>query len=560
MLVELYVENFILMDKVRIPFQSGLNIITGETGSGKSMLLGAINLLLGARFNKESIKDSSKKTIIQGAFELNDSARVILDELGFDIEDDIITICRQWDSSGKQISRVNDRIVTISIIKRISDSLIQIHGQHENQILLDSSKHLGILDSLVLSENDYASQLDSVSDLYNQISDISSQIDELIIDPSAIQREIEIIKYQIDEIDAANLEDDEDEKLTEELEYLRNFESISNVILEAQQQFSSDIGIQTSIGQILTQMQRVQEFDKNLTEISSRLESVYYEVESIASDINSYSDECFYDEARLNFLEARLTLIEDLKRKYGNSIQKINEFYNDLSTQLDNLNSQEQIKDKLENELMTAQRSYDKLAKQISGRRQEHAHKFAKLLNDEIHQLNMKDADFKVDIQKSENRKSTGYDNILFIISTNSGQSHMPLKKVISGGELSRMMLGIKHILGMSDDIATLVFDEIDTGISGHTAHVVADKLNAISSDYQIICITHLPQIAAMADNHMLIEKISVDAGTVSKVKILSDDEKIIEIARLSGGDGSSKSTIEHAQNLWNKAQDKKLH
>ncbi len=573
MILELYIENFILMDKVTIPFTSGFNVITGETGAGKSMVLGALNLLLGARFNKDLMKYPDKKTIIQGNFILNNTIFNILEDIGFDkndMEDDMLIISRQWQSSGKQISRINGRIVPISSIKTLGASLVQIHGQHENQILLNTDEHINILDEFIaISEEEFASQIQNLSVLYSDIQNTKKRIHQIDIDPIYRQRQMELIQYQMTEIDDANLKDNEDELIYEELDYIRNFEKIHHSIMKSTELLSNDNGVETMMGRAFTTLQSISDFDHTILEFASRAESIYYDIQAISEDIRSYSSDLSYDEERLNTLENRLLLIEDLKRKYGNSISQIFEFYEDLQTQYHEFNTLEQTKAMLCDELSKLQKDYDTLAQLISSKRMTSAKVLEQRLMEEIHQLNMQDAIFKIDIQKSKNIQKNGYDNVQFMISTNAGQPILSIKKVISGGELSRIMLAIKYILGQKDDGIAMVFDEIDAGISGNTAHVVAQKLSVIARHLsidddmaqnlsQVICITHLPQIAAISDNHLLIEKVHEEDHTISRIRQLCDEQKIDEIVRLSGGDIPSKVSREHAYAIWEKAQKNK--
>lgn len=557
MLLELYIENFVLIDQLTIPFEKGLNILTGETGAGKSILLGALDLILGGKFNKDLIKNIHEKSTIQGTFEINDDCTKLLAEHGIDAEDGLIMISRDMHRSGRSVLRANGRMVPRSIISSLGDILMDIHGQHEHQSLLNAGTHIKTLDTFAFDSVEKL--LIQVSESYQKMKSVEKQLDEINLSPEEVQRELELIRYQIDEIEKADLKSNEDDDIENRLEYLKNFEQIHNVMHGAHEALSSDEGIYNQLTDILRDVSTVEKYDESIEEIKKGLETVFYTIEGLTSDIRQFADGVEYMPEELTEVENRLNVINDLKRKYGQNISDVLDYFKDLQKRLEELENHTDRVDSLKRQLKKEQETYDAIALKLSMKRQQAATSFDKQIMREIHALNMKDAKFETTFEPSDSRRQDGTDKVEFMISTNPGQPLRPLKKVVSGGELSRIMLSIKLILGKLDGIPSLVFDEVDTGISGKTASVVGEKLQKIADSHQVICVTHLPQIAVMADHHLYIEKQTQASDTVSSVRSLNHDERIEEIGRLIGGDTITETTRVHALELLELAKKRKL-
>lgn len=557
MLLELYIENFVLIDQLTIPFESGLNILTGETGAGKSILLGALDLILGGKFNKELLKNKEQKSVIQGTFEIGKASESLLEEHGIDTDDDLVMISREMHGSGRSVLRINGRMVPRSIIALLGDVLMDIHGQHEHQSLLSSASHIKTLD--MYADSDVAELLISVKSAYDKTKTIEAELSEIDLSPEEVQRELELVKYQLDEIEKAQLKSDEDEEVEGRLEYLKNFEQIHKVMHNTYESLSSDEGIYNQLTLILRDVSSVEKFDSNIESIRKSLEDVFYNLEGISGEIRGFTDNVEYMPEELAEIEERLNVINDLKRKYGQHIEDVLEFANTLKQRLEELENHTERVERLKSELDKEKAHFDEIANELSSIRQRAAAGFDEQIMREIHALNMKDAHFKTTFETSEVRRQDGLDRVEFMISTNPGQPLRPLKKVVSGGELSRIMLSIKLILGKLDGIPSLVFDEVDTGISGKTASVVGEKLQKIATTHQVICVTHLPQIAVMADHHLFIEKQTQASDTVSSVRPLSYEERVDEIGRLIGGDTITETTRVHAVELLDLAKKRKL-
>lgn len=557
MLLELYIENFVLIDQLTIPFEKGLNILTGETGAGKSILLGALDLILGGKFNKDLIKNSGAKSVIQGTFEVEESAVKLLEDHGIDVDDCLVMVSREMHNSGRSVLRINGRMVPRNIVALLGDVLMDIHGQHEHQSLLNSGSHIKTLDTY--ADGDVNDLLIQVQQSYQTIRSLESELSEIDLSPEEVQRELELVQYQLDEIEKANLKSGEDEEIENRLDYLKNFEQIHTVMHGSYNTLTSEEGIYSQLSSILRDIGSVEQYDDNIQEIRKGLEEVYYSLEGLNSDIRHFAENVEYMPEELAEVEGRLNVINDLKRKYGQSIEEILEFSSQLKSRLEELENHTDHVQGLKSKIQKEMNSFDKTAANLSEKRKKAAKVFDELIMREIHALNMKDAVFMTTFEPSEQRRADGADKVEFMISTNPGQPTRSLKKVVSGGELSRIMLSIKLILGKLDGIPSLVFDEVDTGISGKTASVVGEKLQMIAGTHQVICVTHLPQIAVMADHHLFIEKQTQDKDTVSSVRPLKFEERIEEIGRLIGGDTITETTRVHAVELLELAKQRKL-
>lgn len=551
MLLELSIKDFVIIDYQRIKLDQGLSILTGETGSGKSVVIDALALCLGERGSKNLVRKDRQKAIIEAVFWLEEPL-IDLEFESIDIIDSKeIIITREIFSDGKSISRVNSRNVNLNILKKLGSKLMHIHGQHENHSLLNKENFILLLDEYGKKEildfkNNYVFK-------YNQYKNIQTQIDEILKnrDEKELLRELDLLKFQIDEIKKAQLDEEENEILEKKLEIFRNqekiFESIKNSNLAL---YQMDNNVYDILGNVLKFIKSVQGFDKKIDEFEERIENIYYETREVSYDMSSYIDSINFDVLEFQNMELRMDEINNLKRKYGNTISEILKYQYKMEEKLDLiLNRDERLnllnKDK---ELLVAE--LQKLAQNLSQKRKEVAILFEEAICAELKDLNAPNVEFKVEFLESNNYQIDGKDQLDFLINFNKGENLQSISKIASGGEMSRFMLAFNSVLSEIEGISTLVFDEIDTGISGITAQRVGEKLKELSTKKQIICITHLPQIAMVGDHHYCIEKHVKDEKTISIINFLDSKGKVLEVARLMGGEAVGQKTLDTVEEL----------
>ncbi|WIF94549.1 DNA repair protein RecN [Caminicella sporogenes] len=560
MLLELSIENFLLIDKVKISFTNGFNVISGETGAGKSIIIDAINLTLGGKSNKNFVRIGKKRAIIEAVFDIdNREVKKLLDEYGIDSEDNILILTREIFGTGKSISRVNGRIVQLAFIQKISKLLIDIHGQHEHQSLLYSENHIDLLD--LYGNKLIQDTAIKVKEKYNELKLYKSELKKYSsINEKERERRIDLIKFQINEIDSSNLKNNEDEELLKEYELLKNAENIFATISESYDKISSnyndEYSVSSVLSNVLSKLEKISSFDEKLLNFYSEVQDIFYRLQDISTDMRHYLENISFDSERLNEIEMRLDTINNLKRKYGNTIEEILNYRNELIDELKEIEGSFDKTNVLSEKIKKCEEEYIELADKLTVIRKQVAKDFEEKILKELKDLNLEKAKFEVNIVANLDKKGKlifsqkGNDKVEFLISTNPGEPLMPLSKVASGGEISRIMLALKIILAKVDNISTLIFDEIDTGISGKTANIVGEKMALIATNYQVISITHLPQIAVMADNHLLIEKVFYDDQTMTKVKTLTEEERIEEISRLIGGNNITDLTLQNAEEM----------
>lgn len=561
MLSELNIKNFALIDKLNIEFQSGFNVLTGETGAGKSIILDALDILMGARAYKEIIRTDSTTAYIEALFHPNkkDEINEILSENGISTEEEMLLVSREINQDGRNKGRINGQLVTVSLIQEIAPYLVDIHGQHEQQSLLNEDTHLMILDQYV--KHDIKGLKEEVRDYYREISEIKNKLNNIDIDEQSRARKIDLYQFQIDEIKKADLKENEDEQLFKKYKKLSNMEEIYALCGEIENLISSDdynqSGFMDQVGHYMKSLKEYTEYDDQLAEFQKALQTIYYELEELSFGLDDYIANVDFNQDELKRIEERLDLINRLKRKYGDSIEEILEYKEELEDKLNELKNQEQIIEKLENKLNKLKKEYDEKAAQLSEIRKKQAKQFEKDIKDQLEDLAMEKAKLKVQFHKA-NRSETGIDEVQFLISTNPGEDLKPLSKIISGGELSRIMLAFKNIMADIDRVETIIFDEVDKGIGGKTAQKMAEKLYRISNKRQVICVSHLPQVASMGDYHYYINKRTRDdKKTVTNIRRLGEKETIEELARMLGGVKLTETTKSHAREMLEMAKDK---
>lgn len=560
MLQQLYIKNVALINEALIEFDKGLNILSGETGAGKSIVIGSLGFVLGARATKDFIKKGEDYAMVEALLTLkSETIKSEIRELGVDIdEDSCVLISRTFNKSGRNTCKVNGRPATLGMIKEICEKLIDIHGQHEHQSLLNPSKHILLLDRFC--ENDLLEPKENLANAIKEYRKVLKQISDLSMGKDR-EDLIDFFNYQITEIENAKLSENEEEILLEERKILSAAERLKSLYKDSIELLysSEDLSALDKIGVAISNIQNIVNIDIEKKYIYDDLQDVYAKLEEIIRDIKKHDDSIEYNEYRLNEIENRLDLIQKLKRKYGSSVKEILNFKEETKIKLDNLiNSEEKIL-----KLYEKKEKIEKQIKQscinISNIRKQQASYLEKNIEKHLFDLGMQNSKFKIDIRQKDTFNQNGFDRVEFLICTNLGEDVKPLSKIASGGEMSRVMLSLKAVLSFVDTIDTFIFDEIDSGISGRTAQMVAEKMSLLSRNNQIICITHLPQIAAMGDQHFLINKLSDDKNTMTSIERIMDNKIVNEIARMTGGAtitdftlASANEMLEQAKNIKN--------
>lgn len=552
MILELYMKNCALIEELRLDIDKNLNILTGETGSGKSIIIGALGLCLGGKYDRSFLRKGTEKGLVEALFDVNNQKlKEKLLENGIDIEEDNqIIISKEIFDDGKSISRINGRNVKVSFLKEISNYLIDIHGQHQNQVLFDKDTHIDFLDLfgeelLYESKSDYEKTYIEYNEVKKALNVLTENKDDM-----QIQREIDLIKFQINEIESANLNENEYEDLLKQRDVYRNgekiFTNLNNAYLNL---YDGSINSVDLISKSLGDLGAIAQYDEKLNDYNDTIERIMYELQDISRDIRSYKENIDFSPYELEQIEQRVDEINTLRRKYGDTIEEILAYKDKINERLDEILNRDEKVEELKLKLKKVEDILVIKAEKLTQKRKEVARSLQEKLLYELKSLNMKNVVFEVSFGKST-FNAKGQDDIEFMISFNLGEDIKPIYKVASGGEMSRFMLAFKTILADIDEIDTLVFDEIDTGISGIAAQIVGEKLSLIAKKKQIICITHLPQIAANADTHYCIEKKTSNERTFTVISRLDDNQRKDEIARLIAGSNITEKTMEHASEI----------
>ena len=547
MLINLHVKNLALIKEVDVDFSNGLIVLTGETGAGKSLLLGSVNIALGNKVSKDMIRTGADFSIVELTFSVNDE--IIKKIKNMDIfvgEDNTVTVTRKI-SEGRSISKINGETVNINTLKNVMGMLVDIHGQHDHQSLLYPGKHLQILDEY--AKDDIAEDKGRLKELYENYSNLKKKLESYDMDESKRAREIEFAKYEVDEINLADLKIGEDIEVEELFRKLSGSEEISTSLAEIYQylNYESDNGVGSLIGRSISSMNSIKGNDEKIEQFKETLYDLDALCKDLTSDILDYNQSLEFDPAYVKEVEERLDAINHLKLKYGRTIEDVLAYRDSKQIYLDELNNYGEEIEKINSMLSDVESQMKIVCESLSNKRQNAALKLEKLVTKALIDLNFLSVEFKINISKKDSITEQGFDYVEFMISTNPGEPVKPLAKVASGGELSRIMLAIKSILATEDEIETLIFDEIDTGISGKTASMVAEKLAKISVNHQVVCISHLAQIAAMADNHYLIEKKTENDATVTNIYKLDREQSIKELVRINGDGTVTSAAMSHA-------------
>lgn len=566
MLQALHIQNFAIIQDLSLDFSHGMTVLTGETGAGKSIIIDAVGLLAGGRGSTEFVRYGTKKCLLEGHFSLNENQEVmkLLDEHSIDSDDEVIMIQREIFATGRNVCRINGTIVTIAVLKEIGTALIDIHGQNEHQELMVPESHIELLDQY--GDKKLANAKKRYKELYKEYKAVKKEQNEWQYNEQELAQRLDILKFQVDEIGEAQLEDHEEETLKEEEQKLSNHQSIVEALsssynaLQGEENSGLDL-----VGQAMDSMASIEGMDEKFKQISDTVSAAFFQIQEASSDIYNEMDNLEYDEERLNEIETRLNLIQQLKRKYGQSIQEIKDFYSKVLAELEKIDNREGQMDHLNKRVKELETKLVKEAYGLSKYRRESAKRLEKAIHEQLKELFMDKVVFSVHFSKEMKEFKTnaayenGMDKVEFYVATNPGEPLKPLVKVASGGELSRMMLAMKTIFSKEQGMTSIIFDEVDTGVSGRVAQAIADKIYSVAQYSQVLCITHLPQVAAMADQHLYISKVIIDERTSTHVEQLPEDDKIQEVARMLAGSEITKLTIDTAKELLALASNKKI-
>ena len=539
MITNLHIKNIGIIEDLEINFNNGLNVLTGETGAGKTLIIGSLGIISGGRFSKEMIRKGENNSYVELCMYDPEDENSI---------DGNIIISREINLNGRNMCKINGRMVTVNELKEFMSKYIEIHGQNDNQNLLDTKEHQKYLDGFIGEKIRFLKE--EYTQLFSKYSLIKKELKENFGDEKERQRKIDLLKYQVNEIEEAELKENEEELLEEKRKIIMNSEKISTNLNEA----DTSIGENTidSLSNAIRALEKIETIDEKYEKVASNLKNIYYELQEISRDISDFKDDTYFDEEERNNIEERLDLIYSLKRKYGNSIKEVLEYLEETKKEVYRIENLEEYTNKLKQEQKQIESKMEDISAQMHEIRLQYSLKLSEKINKNLQELEMKSAKINIHIDYMEEFLETGKDKITFYISTNLGEDEKELSKTASGGEMSRVMLAIKTVLADVDKTPTLIFDEIDTGISGKAANSVAEKLSKIAKEHQILCISHLPNIAAIADYNYFISKKIVNERTNTNIKLLKEDEIIREIARISSGE-VNEATIKYASELRNK-------
>lgn len=540
MISTLHIKNIGIIDDLSIDLNEGLNVLTGETGAGKTLIIDSLGIISGGRFSKEMIRKGETNSFVEICMYEPENENSI---------DGNIIVSREINSNGKNMCKINGRMVTVNELKNFMSKFIEIHGQNDNQSLLDNKFHLKYLDGFIGDKiTDIKKQY---KEKYEKYLEIKQELKNNYGDEKERERKLDLLRYQFNEIEEANLKVKEEDNLEEKRKLMINSEKISKNLNEA------DIAIgENSIDSINTAiraLEKIENIDKKYEDISSNLKNIYYELQEISRDISEHKEDVYFDEQERNEVEERLDLIYNLKRKYGNDVQEILNYKNEIEAEINHIENLDEYNNKLKKELKQLKEEMTKLAEKMHELRNEYGKVLSININKVLEDLEMKNANINIHVDyNEEDFFENGKDIVEFYITTNLGEDEKQLAKIASGGEMSRIMLAIKKVLADTDKMPVLIFDEIDTGISGKAAGAVAEKLNGISKNHQVLCISHLPSIAAIADYNYFISKKVVENRTNTNIRLLNEKETLEEIARISSGE-INEATIQYAMQLRNK-------
>lgn len=560
MLKELQIQNFAIIDELQINFYNGLTVLTGETGAGKSIIIDAVHLLAGGRASQEFVRHGEKKAELSGLFQIEYEDHIVfkkLEEAGIEQEEGTIILHRIINENGKSICRINGKLVPLSVLREIGSCLIDIHGQNENQVLMDEKQHIHLLDFFS------AQQLEKVKRKYEktfeQYKQLKKEVNALNLDEQKTAQKIDLYQFQIKELEQANLSVNEEETLLEERRRLMNYHKIFDRAQTAYESIAGELKGLDNLGDAMNSLNEISAIDEQFKELHETVSSSFYVLQDTAFQIKNIIDDLEYDQNRLNEIEQRLSLYQMMKRKYGATVEEILQYFNKIKNEFDQLINRDEMLQKKEETLHKIEHQLDLYAKELTEIRKNCAAQLSERVMNELKDLHMEKTKFVVNFEPLNNFDENGKDYISFYISTNIGEPPKPLTKIASGGELSRIMLALKTIFSSTEGVTSIIFDEVDTGVSGRVAQAIAEKIAAISIQSQVLCISHLPQVAAMADNHYVIRKEVEKNRTYTTVKAVENKARVEEVSRMMSGERITELTLQHASELLNMANNKKI-
>ena len=540
MITNLHIKNIGIIEDLDINLNNGMNVLTGETGAGKSLIIDSISIICGGRFSKEMIRKGENNSFVELCIYAPEDLNSI---------DGNIIVTREIYSNGRNMCKINGRLVTVAELKNFMSNYIEIHGQNDNQQLLDNRTHIKYLDNFI---GDSLTELKAnYKKRYTRFNEIKRELRENYGDEKEKQRKLDLLKYQLNEIEDAKLKNGEEEKLNERRKIMLNSEKIAKNLSEA----DIAIGENTTdmIGTAIRALEKIEDIDKKYEKTVTSLRDIYYEIQEISRDISSFSDDVEFNDQEREEIEIRLDTIYDLKRKYGNNIEEILKYAEEVKEEINKIENVDERNNRLKKEQEQIEKEMTEIAEKISTIRKKYAKELSDKINQELVELEMKNAKINVKVEYKPNEYfEDGKDEVEIFIKTNIGENENQLTKIASGGEMSRIMLAIKKVLAETDKMPIMIFDEIDTGISGKAAKAVADKLKSISVEHQVLCISHLAAIAAIADYNYFISKNVENERTSTKIKLLNEQEVLCEIARISSGE-INEITLQYANELRNK-------
>ena len=554
MLIELNINNFALIQELSVEFGAGFNILSGETGAGKSILIDTIDYVLGGKFSKDQIRYGEDKTIVEAVFSIeNDEIYEVLEELGIE-KDEMLIIRRETTLHGKSLIKVNNRSIVLSQLKKIREKLLDIHGQHQNQNLLNKGTHILYVDEFYYDKikdllKEYGVLRDNYLENIEKINSLTGNKDG--------EKLADYIKFQIEDIEKANLKVNEEEDLKDEFNMLSNAEKISNSLVKSYGYLNSSnegISVLEGLSKVISELSLVENHSEIIREKKSQIEEAFYSLEEVTREIRDVGSEIQYDEDRLAQINERIYTISLYKKKYGNSIQEILDNLKNLKEKYNELVNAEEIVNKLKEELIVIEEKMKVIGNKLHDLRVEAAEILEVNIKKELSYVGLEKAIIKIEVNLTDEMNSRGYDEVQFLVSANPGEPLKPLEKVLSGGELSRIMLALKCVFVDKDKIPTLIFDEIDTGVSGSVAFSIGKKMQELSKQVQVFCVTHLAAVAACAHQHYIVEKHQDDDSTTTSIHELEEKERIEHLAWISSN-SSSASALEAARELLEKAQ-----
>lgn len=551
MLQTLSIKQFAIIDELDINFSDGLTVMSGETGSGKSIIIDAIGQLIGMRASSDYVRHGEKKAIIEGIFDIDESkdAINILESLAIDVDEDFLLVKREIFSSGKSICRINNQTVTLQDLRKVMQELLDIHGQHETQSLLKQKYHLQLLDDY--ADNQYSDLLNQYQLSYNQYKNKRKELEELESADQALLQRLDLMKFQLEELTEASLKEGEVDQLESDIKRIQNSEKLNLALNNAHQVLTDESAIPDRLYELSNYLQKINDIvPEKFVRLKEDIDQFYYMLEDAKHEIYDEMANTEFDEQVLNEYESRMNLLNNLKRKYGKDITELIAYQSKLANEIDKIENYEQSTSQLREEIKTLYNEVIDIGKKLSQERRRVARELRDHIVSEIQNLQMKDANLEISFKPLDEPTIEGIEFVEFLISPNRGEPLKSLNKIASGGELSRIMLALKSIFVKSRGQTAILFDEVDSGVSGQAAQKMAEKMRDIAQYIQVICISHLPQVASMSDHHLLISKASNADRTTTQVKELKDENKIDEIARMISGASVTELTRENAKEM----------